>query len=252
MWFVTMLYIYGVEGAVAAVDLAAVQRRLPHGVSRHLGAPVERAHRRRVDADPFRPRPRRGAGLHQRGGLCAGQRGGFPQLRLPAAWASSPSRSSPGTGARTPTRLVIMLVTGLYCVVGGMYSRGAERRHPVRPDPAWRRSSSRWWPWRRPRPTRCSARCRPAGTTCSSAGSWTWTGRSSCPSLQERIYGAGGDGYSVFGFFICMLFLKGVLVSMAGPTPNYAIQHILSTRSPREAALENMVMAWCRWRRGSC
>ena len=40
-----------------------------------------------------------------------------------------------------------------------------------------------------------------------------------------------------------MLFLKGVLVSMAGPTPNYAIQHMLSTRSPREAALENMVMA---------
>ena len=28
-----------------------------------------------------------------------------------------------------------------------------------------------------------------------------------------------------------------------GPTPNYAIQHVLSTRSPREAALENMVMA---------
>ena len=44
-------------------------------------------------------------------------------------------------------------------------------------------------------------------------------------------------------FFTGMLFLKGVLVSMAGPTPNYAIQHILSTRSPREAALENMVMA---------
>ncbi len=40
-----------------------------------------------------------------------------------------------------------------------------------------------------------------------------------------------------------MLFLKGVLVSMAGPTPNYAIQHVLSTRSPREAALENLMMA---------
>ena len=53
----------------------------------------------------------------------------------------------------------------------------------------------------------------------------------------------GGDGYSLFVFFTGMLFLKGVLVSMAGPTPNYAIQHILSTRSPREAALENMVMA---------
>jgi len=66
------------------------------------------------------------------------------------------------------------------------------------------------------------------------------------PELNKRIYGAvgeGGDGYSLFMFFTGMLFLKGVLVSMAGPTPNYAIQHILSTRSPREAALENMVMA---------
>lgn len=66
------------------------------------------------------------------------------------------------------------------------------------------------------------------------------------PELNKRIYnpiGEGGDGYSLFMFFTGMLFLKGVLVSMAGPTPNYAIQHILSTRSPREAALENMVMA---------
>jgi Na+/proline symporter len=67
------------------------------------------------------------------------------------------------------------------------------------------------------------------------------------PELNKRIYGPmsqGGDGYSMFLFFTSMLFLKGVLVSMAGPTPNYAIQHILSTRSPREAALENMVMAF--------
>jgi solute:Na+ symporter, SSS family len=66
------------------------------------------------------------------------------------------------------------------------------------------------------------------------------------PALNQRIHGPledGGDGYSLFGFFVGMLFLKGVAVSMAGPTPNYAIQHILSTRSPREAALENMVMA---------
>jgi hypothetical protein len=63
------------------------------------------------------------------------------------------------------------------------------------------------------------------------------------PQLNERIYGASGDGYSLFMFFVGMLFLKGVLLSMAGPTPNYAIQHILSTRSPREAALGNMVMA---------
>jgi Na+/proline symporter len=67
------------------------------------------------------------------------------------------------------------------------------------------------------------------------------------PELNKRIFnpiGEGGDGYSMFMFFTGMLFLKGVLVSMAGPTPNYAIQHILSTRSPREAALENMVMAF--------
>ena len=63
------------------------------------------------------------------------------------------------------------------------------------------------------------------------------------PQLNERIYGPSGDGYSLFMFFVGMLFFKGVLLSMAGPTPNYAIQHILSTRSPREAALENMVMA---------
>jgi solute:Na+ symporter, SSS family len=63
------------------------------------------------------------------------------------------------------------------------------------------------------------------------------------PQLTERIYGPNGDGYSMFMFFTGMLLLKGVLVSMAGPTPNYAIQHVLSTRNPREAALENMVMA---------
>src|ERR1017187_10304350 len=66
------------------------------------------------------------------------------------------------------------------------------------------------------------------------------------PELNKRIYNPieqGGDGYSLFMFFTAMLLLKGALVSMAGPTPNYAIQHILSTRSPREAALENMVMA---------
>jgi len=66
------------------------------------------------------------------------------------------------------------------------------------------------------------------------------------PRLNEKLYnpiGAGGDGYSIFGLFILMIFLKGVLVSMAGPTPNYAIQHVLSTRSPREAALENLMMA---------
>ena len=39
------------------------------------------------------------------------------------------------------------------------------------------------------------------------------------------------------------MFLKGLLVSMAGPTPGYGIQHLLSTRNPREAALENWWMS---------
>ncbi|MCB0657527.1 MAG: Na+:solute symporter [Saprospiraceae bacterium] len=45
------------------------------------------------------------------------------------------------------------------------------------------------------------------------------------------------DGYSLFGLFFMMMLFKGVLVSLAGPAPNYDMQKILSTRSPREAAL---------------
>lgn len=48
------------------------------------------------------------------------------------------------------------------------------------------------------------------------------------------------DGYSLFGIFFMMILFKGVLASMAGPTPNYDMQKILSTRSPRESAL----MSW--------
>jgi solute:Na+ symporter, SSS family len=48
------------------------------------------------------------------------------------------------------------------------------------------------------------------------------------------------DGYSVFGLFFMMLLFKGFLVSAAGPAPNYDMQRILSTRSPKEASLMNM------------
>jgi len=40
-----------------------------------------------------------------------------------------------------------------------------------------------------------------------------------------------------------MMLFKGLLVSMAGPTPGYGMQHVLSTRNPREAALENWWMS---------
>jgi Na+/proline symporter len=44
------------------------------------------------------------------------------------------------------------------------------------------------------------------------------------------------DGYSLFSVFFSMMLFKGVLVSMAGPAPNYDMQKILSTKSPKEAA----------------
>jgi Na+/proline symporter len=56
---------------------------------------------------------------------------------------------------------------------------------------------------------------------------------------------AGGkiaqDGYGLFGFFVMMLFFKGVLVSAAGPAPNYDMQRILAAKDPREAS---MMSAW--------
>lgn len=45
------------------------------------------------------------------------------------------------------------------------------------------------------------------------------------------------DGYTLFSIFFTMMLFKGVLVSLAGPAPNYDMQKILATRSPREAAL---------------
>jgi solute:Na+ symporter, SSS family len=44
------------------------------------------------------------------------------------------------------------------------------------------------------------------------------------------------DGFSPFGFFFMMMLFKGVFASLAGPAPNYDMQKILSTRSPREAS----------------
>ena len=44
------------------------------------------------------------------------------------------------------------------------------------------------------------------------------------------------DGYELFTIFFMMVLLKGILQSMAGPAPNYDMQRVLSTRSPKEAA----------------
>jgi SSS family solute:Na+ symporter len=54
------------------------------------------------------------------------------------------------------------------------------------------------------------------------------------PPVQSQIE---KDGYTLFGAFFMMMVFKGVLVSMAGPAPNYDMQRILAARSSREAAL---------------
>ena len=45
------------------------------------------------------------------------------------------------------------------------------------------------------------------------------------------------DGFSLFTVIMMLMLFKGVLASMAGPAPNYDMQRVLATRSPREACL---------------
>jgi Na+/proline symporter len=58
---------------------------------------------------------------------------------------------------------------------------------------------------------------------------WTKT----IPEVMNKI---NSDGYELFSIFVMMLLFKGVLISAAGPAPNYDMQKILATKSPREAA----------------
>jgi len=58
-----------------------------------------------------------------------------------------------------------------------------------------------------------------------------WTGTLDAANTQIAT-----DGYSLFGIFFMLMLLKGILVSMAGPAPNYDMQRILSAQSPIEAA----------------
>ena len=44
------------------------------------------------------------------------------------------------------------------------------------------------------------------------------------------------DGYEPFSIFFSLMLAKGILASLAGPAPNYDMQKLLSTRSPKEAA----------------
>ncbi len=58
-----------------------------------------------------------------------------------------------------------------------------------------------------------------------------WTSLNS--AVNEKIQ---SDGYSLFGLFFMMMLFKGIFASLAGPAPNYDMQKILSTKSPKEAS----------------
>src|SRR5689334_11567878 len=53
------------------------------------------------------------------------------------------------------------------------------------------------------------------------------------PGANKKIE---GDGFGLFGFFFMMMLFKGVFAALAGPAPNYDMQKILSSRSPKEAS----------------
>jgi len=59
-----------------------------------------------------------------------------------------------------------------------------------------------------------------------------WTG-----IIDEVNAKIASDGYSLFSIFFMMMVFKGILVSAAGPAPNYDMQKILATKSPKEAAM---------------
>lgn len=53
------------------------------------------------------------------------------------------------------------------------------------------------------------------------------------------------DGYSLFTIFFMMVLFKGILVSLAGPAPNYDMQRVLATKSPREASKMSWFVSLC-------
>ena len=58
-----------------------------------------------------------------------------------------------------------------------------------------------------------------------------WTGY--LDSVNQKI---ADDGFSLFGLLMIMMIFKGIFASLAGPVPSYDMQRVLSTKSPAEAA----------------
>jgi solute:Na+ symporter, SSS family len=139
-----------------------------------------------------------------------------------------PKVFSPNTYA-----LVIVGVTTLYTVVGGLYSVVLTDliQFVIKLVCCIVLGALAMW---KVSPTMLEA-VVPAGWTDISFG-WVldvnWA--DILPAAQLRI---DSDGYTMFGAFFMMILFKGILVSAAGPAPNYDMQRILAAKSPREAAM---------------
>ncbi len=53
-------------------------------------------------------------------------------------------------------------------------------------------------------------------------------------ALNDKI---GADGYELFTIFMMIVIFRGILVSVAGPVPGYDMQRVLATRTAKESAL---------------
>ena len=53
------------------------------------------------------------------------------------------------------------------------------------------------------------------------------------------------DGYSLFTIFFMMVLFKGILVSIAGPAPNYDMQRVLATRNAKDASKMSWFVSIC-------
>ena len=155
--------------------------------------------------------------------------GKFAAIFLQDTWALEPNTYA----------LVIMGIASIYVVLGGMYSVvivdatqfvlmviasiglaviamnevTSEAIAAAVPD-GW---SSLWFGWRL---------------------ELDWSGR--VDFANQHIQTAG---YELFTPFLMMALFKGILASIAGPAPNYDMQRILATRSPREAALMSGIVS---------
>ncbi len=63
---------------------------------------------------------------------------------------------------------------------------------------------------------------------------WTQLPQQVNEALNSKI---GTDGYELFTIFMMIVIFRGILVSIAGPVPGYDMQRVLATRTAKESAM---------------